>query len=144
MSLSIYAGFRSGEGDTITNVILSKETISHFYSDNEDDCEGTLNPDYNPIFDINWSNDNASMVLGTLGIHVCEGYFEVSLKSVVNLTTQWLRNHINKPVAGRTTFADGRNIHLGTNDGYLNNQIHRLSVLARAAQERGANIIYGA
>ena len=144
MSISVYAGIRNASTQEIVWVATSSEMTSTIYAD-DDDCEGTANPEYNRIFDINWATRNAKMVLAALGLQLGEDeYFEISIDSLIGLTTSWLRQHLNRPVAGLEPVMDGRFIHCGQDDGYINAQVHRLSVLARAAQERGADMVYGA
>ena len=142
MSISVYAAIRQNE--EITWVATTSEMTSTIYED-DDDCEGQPNPAYNRIFDINWATRNARIVLAAIGIHLGEDEcFEISVDSLIGLTTSWLRQHLDRPVAGLTPVRDANVFHCGVDDGYVNVQVHRLSVLARAAQERGANIVYGA
>ena len=143
MTISVYAGIRNEKTQEIVWVATSSEMTSAIYAD-DDDMEGTANPEYNPIFDLNWTNHNADLVLAALGLSIHESYFEVPVSTLINLTTSWLKQNIGKPSAGHRPIMDGRFIHCGKVDGYLNTQIHRLSVLARAAQERGADMVYGA
>jgi hypothetical protein len=140
MSVSIYVGYREGEQPEIKLVVPSNVMFSHFYPNGKE----VANPNYNPIFDVNWCNTNAHMVMGALGISIVDGCFEVPAKRLVSLTTNWLRSHAGHPVAGRKTVVYGNVTSLGVSDGYLNDQIHRLFLLTREAVKCGANIIYGA
>lgn len=149
MSISVYAG-KFVDEKTIDWVFTREETTAVFYKDFLDpDDEGIPNPAYRPEFDINMTNHNARVVFEKLGVHVDDGgFFQVPVDEMINRCTAYLRRHFGKKSPGEKPYVlEGPGatfIHCGTDDGYIEKQVHRIAVLAREGKARGAEVIYGA
>ncbi len=148
MSISIYGGKQNGTFvDTVYPMSVLQDRI---YADINDICdEGTPNPHYDPVLDFNLSSRNAIIVLSALNIKLIDGYFSMNAKEFQGLCVAWLRANVGKPrVSGFGGSVDMRVngpiiFDAGVPEGYVNRQIQRMSALASAVIEMGAEIIYG-
>jgi hypothetical protein len=146
MSISIYGAKLVDK--TFTPVYSFNVLEPEIYSELSD-LEGTPNPDYNPVLDVNLTNRNMRIVLAALNIELIEDHFHMNAKEFQARCVAWLRANIGKqPIVGfETTKHKNENgptvFDCGISDGYLNKNIQRLSALASAVIEMGADIIYG-
>ncbi|SVD40897.1 uncharacterized protein METZ01_LOCUS393751 [marine metagenome] len=83
------------------------------------------------------SNNSARMVLDTLGL---DSYFEeagpIELDKFINISTQWLRKHLDKQSAEIPTISDenpggATMVSVGREEGYMNNMIMAFNKEAR-------------
>ena len=96
--------------------------------------------------DINVSNGNACDILVALGLSPREQGGELRIDEFINRCRNWLRANIGKPgreiepsvdaEPGRATFID-----CGRREGYLNEKLHALAVMAERGREQGATLI---
>lgn len=145
MSITFYAGKRVG--DSVTWVFDKDEITERFYKDYYDE-EGTPNPAYRPELDINMSNRNAAYVLFHLGIALEDG-FSTPIDEFINRCTNLLKGSLKggKKQGLLTTMQTEPGyatiIDWGIDQGYVEKQVLRLSILAQEGKARGAEIIYG-
>ena len=145
MSISFYAGKRVG--DSVTWVFDKDEITERFYKDYMDD-EGTPNPAYRPELDVNMSNRNAAYVLFQLGIALEDGYFSTPVEEFINRCTNLLKGSLKGRKQGILTTVQAEPgyatmIDCGVEQGYVERQVLRLSILAQEGKARGAEVIYG-
>jgi hypothetical protein len=117
-----------------------------FYIGNLKDGATTIN--FVAELNINMSNSNAAMVLDALGIPDTDCLCgHMNRTQFANLCTSWLQQHIGKQSAEiDASIARGvlgaTFIDCGVREGYINQQIRRLSEAARAGAD--GNVIYWA
>jgi hypothetical protein len=129
MSITCYAGKQ--EGNAVSFV--------HTLDEIED----------NPKASVNMSNRNADIVLSALGVTLENGFFEVGVEEFINRCTQFLRQSMTKgqqqklddvvhAEQGRVTIVD-----CGLPEGYVEQRVHQLVILAQEGKTLGANVVYG-
>ena len=90
---------------------------------------------------VNMSNSNAYMVMQAVGLgDECCG--EMKVEVFLNLCQNWLRRNINKLSKEILTVQDGNFINCGVDEGYVNNRVHQLVLLAQKAKSNGAKMIF--
>jgi hypothetical protein len=147
MSITFYAGKQVG--DSIEWVFTKDELADRNYTDPMDpDDEGTPNPAYRPELDVNLSNRNAAYVLAELGIELDDGYFSIPINDLLIRCTNLLRGSLKYKRQGIRTTVQAEPGHptiidMGIEEGYVERQVMRISVLAREGKARGAEYIYG-
>jgi hypothetical protein len=90
--------------------------------------------------DLNMSNRNASIVMAAVGFPD-EPCGEMPIDTVIHLCRNYLRARIGKPSAALPTNVDGNFWDCGLPEGYVNQRVHQLVLLASEGKERGATHI---
>ena len=96
--------------------------------------------------DINVSEWNAGLILSALRV---DHHYKAGVSSIdefINRGRNWLRENIGKTDAGELSSVDNEPskatfIHCGRREGYLNERLHSLVVMAEKAKSQGATHI---
>jgi hypothetical protein len=122
--------------------VFRDELVESFYPGGwMPDADGIPNPHYRADLDINLSNANAGDVAHALGWRIVGGYLEVPISQAIEDCTAYLKRHIGRqsPAVPPRMLRDGPLlIECGRREGYLEQTIHRIALMLRVANQRGA------
>lgn len=150
MSMNLSVLKRQDDG---WKVVFPQEWLVEYFIPNGYDWEAEnledyRNPDYHPNLELNLSNRNFVYIMrDVLGFHGNSyGGFEVDIDQFINISQKWLRDHLGKPspaIPNEESLGDqgARLIVCGLREGYENDNIHRMVLIAQEGKRFGGEVV---
>ena len=92
---------------------------------------------------VNVGNENAGAILRELGYSIEDSYFTAPIDEFIGRCRSWLRRNIGKRSNEIEAVQDGNWIECGRREGYLNEKIMLLVLIAEAGKTQGGTKIVG-
>ena len=126
--------------------------IEHRLPENYDWVNGNLddyrNPDYRPDLELNLSNANFVYLMRDVLCFEGNAYggFEVDINVFITVAQKWLRNNLGKPSKEVPEVEEigpcgATLVQCGIREGYENEKIHRMVIIAQQGKEHGGEVV---